>query len=651
MEELSSVRTRPDLLIPVGDETVAATRYEPTDVEGPVPSLVMHIPYHKDDQITYGAYDPTVRYLAGHGYEVVVSDVLGTGASSGRKDDSLTRAEAAESAAVVEWVAEQSWCDGSVGMFGKSYGGATCLKAAAERPRGLKAIVPIHAPHTGYRDTYEGGTFAMYGMGGHWTPLMQALQALPPTRRDEGRWSRVWRERLDGLADREPWLFTYLEHETHDEYWHGREIPVERIDVPTFAVSGWRDSYPATTVEFIESIDAPTRLLLGPWRHTMPHRGRETAIDFRRQVLEWFDYHLKGIENGADEHAPVAFWTETGGGGREEEGVWRERDRWPTDGDEAMSFAVAPDGLVRTGSYTEGVVDRHYDVDHTVGVDSFDVDAPPETTPDDVRSLCYETPTLDTPVEFTGTGSATVRIRAESPDPIVAVRVIDVSPDGDGTLVTRGILRAKCRDGFQETSDLEAGEEYELDVPLKPTSHLFEKGHRIRVAISGAMFPVALPTRNGDAFALVSTPEAPTCVSISGKTHGAGGPAFPEAFEMSGPDEAVPPTPESVTDSDSTWSVTRHRHDDAVTVATTARSTIDLPHADRMTYAQEIEASVEADDASSASVARTTEITVEYPTETVVVEASSRAARDQSTATTVVTVDGERVFERTWTRP
>lgn len=652
MAELSAIARHPDLLIPVGGETVAATRYEPTDVKGPVPALVMHIPYHKDDQITFGAYDPLVHYLARHGYEVVVSDVLGTGASSGRKDDSLTTAEAAESAAVVEWVADRSWCDGSVGMFGKSYGGATCLKAAAERPDGLEAIVPIHAPYTGYRDTYEGGVFALYGMGGHWTPLMQALQALPPTRRDDdGRWADIWRERLDGLASREPWLFTYLEHETADEYWRERGIPVERIEVPTLAVSGWRDSYPATTVEFVETIDAPTRLLLGPWRHTMPHRGRETAIDFRQQVCEWFDHHLKGVENSATDYIPVEFWTETSGGGREDDGVWRGCEAWPTADDGAMSFAVTPDGLVRGRAYEEGMVECRYDVDHTVGVDSFDVDAPPETTLDDVRSLCYETDSLETPVEFTGTGTATVRIQAESPDPVVVVRIVDVSPDGRGTLVTRGVLRAGCRDGFEEVDELDSGEEYELEIPLKPTSHLFEQGHRIRVAVSGAMFPAVLPTRDGDAFTLVSTPETPTAISVPGTDYDTTDPDFPDAFEMADPTEVVSPTPEAVTDSDASWSVTRERHDDAATVETTARSTIDLPHADRMTYAEEIEASVTADAALSASVERTTEMVVEYPTETVVVEASSRASRDQATATTVVTVDSERVFERTWTRP
>jgi len=69
----SNIRRHTDLEIPVEGETVAATRYEPVEVEGPLPALLMYVPYPKDDMITYGGYDPLNRYLSRNGYEVAVA--------------------------------------------------------------------------------------------------------------------------------------------------------------------------------------------------------------------------------------------------------------------------------------------------------------------------------------------------------------------------------------------------------------------------------------------------------------------------------------------------------------------------------------------------------------------------------------------------
>ncbi len=460
------IKRDPDLRISVGSDTVAATRYHMGDGDAK-PTLLMYVPYRKDDFITYGAYQPLVEYLAGNGYDVVVADMVGTGASTGSKMDWVEPGEGREAAQIVEWIADRDWCSGRVGMFGKSYGGITTLRGAVERPEALEAIVPIHAPYSGYQDTYVGGAFALYGMGGHWTPLMQALQAAPPSRRDkDGRWAEVWHERLDDLSEIRPSLFQYLDHDYEDEYWRGREIPVDRIDVPTLAVSGWRDSYPHTTIRYFEQLDAPKHLFLGPWRHTMPHRGREAAIDFRRIVREWFDRHLKDDGETALEDGAITYWTEARGGGVPDEGVWRQRTNWPSStANESMSsdifsFQLALSGLVDADTSSWEGVDREYESDYTVGMDSFDAGIPADTTPDDVRSMTFETERLDAPIELTGSGTATLRITPTSTDPQVSVRVTDVAPNGSATLVTRGQLRLTHRDGHEEPTEVAPRNEY-----------------------------------------------------------------------------------------------------------------------------------------------------------------------------------------------
>jgi len=296
-EEYNQVSSYSGLRIPVKNDTVAATRFEPRDADAQLPALLMYIPYHADDYVTYGAYNSLIKYLAAGGYQVIVADMVGTGASSGHKSQAFESAEGQEGAEIIEWLAERDWCNGKVGMFGKSYGGITSLKAAAKQPDPLETIVTIHAPYLGFRDYYMGGEFSLYGMGGHWTPLMQALQAKPPGSRDtDHHWADIWQTRIQNLRNDTPWLFDFLEHDTNDPFWEEMNISAEKINIPTFAVSGWRDGYPHTTMEYVEKINADTRVILGPWRHIMPHRGREVAINFRQQVLEWFDYHIKEVD-------------------------------------------------------------------------------------------------------------------------------------------------------------------------------------------------------------------------------------------------------------------------------------------------------------------------------------------------------------------
>ena len=646
-----------DLLIPVGSETVAAIRYEPLDGSNEHPALLMYGPYHKDDLITFGGYDPLVRYLAAYGYEVVVADMVGTGASSGLIEEMFPYREATEAVALVEWLAKQEWSTGRVGMFGKSYGGITALYAAAERPEALDAIVPILTPYTGYRNGYlSGGLFELFGIGGDWLPLMQALDVKPPSRRDvDGRWADVWRERLETVRERRPWLFQFRDHESKDEYWADKDIDVGRIETPTFAVGGWRDGYTIETVEFFEAIDAPKHLLFGPWRHTMPHRGRESAIDFRPRIVEWFDCYLKDEEFRTTSWPNVAYWTERDGGGEKGAGVWRGRDEWPTVGtsEEEVSLVLAPNRLMPPGEFEDGSVEAECVYDATVGMNSADdlvgvADARPmDTHDDDVRSLTFDTDPLDRAMELTGSGSATIRFRPTTSDPTIVVRVVDVDPQGVGRLVTRGHLRTSYRNGPTEPVDLTPGEEYEVEVPFKPKSHVFEAGHRIRVSISGAYFPLALSTPGDGPYTVRSDPESPSTVRFPGREHESV--AFDNTIEMGDPDRSIPVTAPAIGNESGSWIVERDRLAGTATVTSSVGYDVELPHAEGMRFEQVIEATVGAEDPTSTVLTSHTALLISYPTEEVAVEATTRITCETVQMRTTVTADDHVAFDETWT--
>ena len=684
----SELKRHDDLTIPVGVESVAATRYEPTAYDGPLPVVLMAIPYRKDDRITYGSYFPSLSYIARRGYEVVVADLIGTGASTGTKSVGFDDV-GEEVATVVEWLARQEWCTGDVGMYGKSYGALTQLQAAARDPPSLKAIVPVEISASMFEMIWPGGVFDSLRIP-TWSTQMHAFQALPPSRRDnDGEWAAIWERRLDDLREETPWLFQQWSHDERDDYWNRQEVAVENVAVPALVVGGYRDIHTSQIVDYFDAIDAPKRLLLGPWRHTIPHRGRESAIDFRNQVVEWFDHFLKEEDNGATDWPTVTYWTERDGGWQVGGGVWRGAERWPgivageepsdaeknvshvesnsdagerdTAGDsknasnkEHLSFVVSPTGLSQAESFTEGKVDRKSEFDATVGMRTLQrIGASAttgwDTTEDDNRSLSVQTDPLDHPVEFTGDGIARLHLRATTPDPVVVVRVNDVAPDGTATAVTGGHVRVSHRNG-QSGGGLDADEEALVEVPLAPRSHVFECGHCVRLSIASAGFPRTFATPEHGLFRLHSTPDAPSMLTFTGRAHEDTALTFDDTVVMQPPDESVPVVSEHIVASDGASTFARDPTEDTATFSSSGSSQISLPEDVTLQVDHDIEASVAANDPASAYVRNNVDLALDYGTERVNVHTTSRLTHHIALVETMVTIDGQRLFDETWRR-
>ena len=135
---------------------LAATLFLP-DVEGKVPALLEARPYRKDDCSPGHAVYRRLRDEGG--FAVVRLDVRGTGSSEGIAEDEYSFQERRDLVAVLDWIAKQSWCTGSIGMWGSSYSGFNSLQIAAERPRPLKGICALFAADDRYTDDvhYQGG--------------------------------------------------------------------------------------------------------------------------------------------------------------------------------------------------------------------------------------------------------------------------------------------------------------------------------------------------------------------------------------------------------------------------------------------------------------------------------------------------------------
>ena len=288
------------LWIPMPDGTRLAARvWLPEDTAThPVPVILEYIPYRRRDGTRLGD-DLTHPWLAARGYACVRLDVRGTGDSDGVIWDEYTVQEQEDAAEAIAWLAAQSWCSGSVGMMGISWGGFNALQVAARRPPALKAIVTICSTDDRYADDmhYMGGGLLTGNL--EWGSFFFTLMGLPPDPAIVGeQWRVRWLERLEAAH---PVFVDWMEHPWRDDYWRHGSIceDFSAITCPVLAVGGWADGYSNTIFRLLQGLHSPCRGIIGPWGHKYPHVGVPgPAIGFLTESLRWWDQWLKGEERG-----------------------------------------------------------------------------------------------------------------------------------------------------------------------------------------------------------------------------------------------------------------------------------------------------------------------------------------------------------------
>jgi predicted acyl esterase len=312
---------------------LAATMYLP-ETTPPWPAVLEALPYRKDDVTSYDT--PEYRRVRDEGgYAVCRLDLRGTGSSEGLATDEYAPYEQEDLCEVIQWLADQDWCTGSVGMYGTSYSGFNAIQVAMKRPPALKAIVAIYATDDRYTDDvhYGGGVRRALDIADY-PHYMVAMNALPPVPSVFGpEWRTLWQERVEKL---EPWLLRWLEEQLDSGYWrHGSLRPhYDAIECATMIIGGWADGYRNATFRVFEKLQCPKRLLLGPWAHMSTETSLPGPhIDLVPEMIRWWDRWLKKSPNGSDEEPPIAVFvrrsTKPAGDLKEIRGEWRWESGWP----------------------------------------------------------------------------------------------------------------------------------------------------------------------------------------------------------------------------------------------------------------------------------------------------------------------------------
>ncbi|MFT7678304.1 MAG: putative CocE/NonD family hydrolase [Planctomycetota bacterium] len=507
-----------------------------------LPVVWTHSRYHRSPQTLIEKFNPgasieidssvdvdaSLQRLVKHGYVVCAVGVRGSGASFGRFEGLFSESETKDAEEIINWLAEQPWSDGNVGMYGGSYLGITQFMAASVKPAALKAIIPDVAAFDMYDLVYPGGVMRA-DMIEHWDWLTDQLDMewiAPAVDGDEG--GLLLKEAVAGHAQNWQVLDGYRSAPFRDDKvpgldWstHGPSgvlAEVQAAAVPCYHWGAFYDCFAMDTCLMFANYRGPQHMVMAPWAHAgMPEmiyqveRGRLTTIERHR----WFDRYLKGIPNGIDEQPRVQYAV------TEKPGTWHwmSAESWPPKGLDSkyLWFAGGQSGTLE--SVNDGVL-ANSPPHELAAFDVYEIDASTTTgtstrwdnavgaTPrmsyadlgsNDAKCLTYTSAPLDEALTVVGHPIVTLHVTAEAGDADFVVLLEEVHADGFVEYVSEGVLRASNRQlmdapyenlglPWQRCAEsdgvpLPAGVPAALLLDLQPLANEFDAGSRIRVVI------------------------------------------------------------------------------------------------------------------------------------------------------------------------
>jgi uncharacterized protein len=492
---------------------------------GKYPTLVTRTPYGVQRD---GGHETLVKF-AQHGYAVITVDVRGRYESEGKWDP--FRNEGKDGYDIIEWAAVQPFSNGKVATNGGSYVGHNQWATASLHPPHLVAAFPVLASTNIYANWITmGGAFRLsfnYGWGvvrmpnrimlpqyWHTENYMpenfkydNILMHLPLNDADvvnEGSAVQHYRD--------------WLNHESYDSYWKAisDEEHFGEINVPVHTLGGWFDIFLMGTINGYVGMKnhgatpearAGARMIIGPWGHgsTQSYGGVDFTpvafIDMFETQLRFYDFYLKGIQNGLDQEKPVQIFYMGAN-------KWHGETDWPIPGTEYRDLYLNSEGSANS---VRGNGTLSFSKPEKGNSDTYRYD-PNSPVPTTGGNNCCGTPTAAGPVDqrplerredvlvYTGeylkdplTIAGPVRIKlyasTDGPDTDWMIKLIDVYPDGNAMPISEGILRARFREGLDKMKLLTPNQTYEYDIELTGTANVFKPGHRIRVDITSSDFP------------------------------------------------------------------------------------------------------------------------------------------------------------------
>lgn len=460
--------------------------------------------------------------FAHYGYAIVSQDTRGRELSEGEWQPIINERDDGDD--TLNWIAQQEWSDGSVGMIGPSYLSIVQWQVAASGNKHLKAMISMVTGGVPMFDfPHRAGVLSPGTMA--WTYSMRNRH-FDPNSMERDDWDDLLKLRpvgqipQKGLGEPIEHWDEWMKHEYYDGYWHKGNFLMEqhKIDYPVLYVTGWYDDVGPGSMQAWDMMKrngrANQHLVCGAWKHKMNvsrdihgnYYGADSVrYDMFWRYLRWYDHFLKGIENGVENEPPVLYFTIG-------ENKWHEASQWPPAERADTELYLSSGGNAATSS---GDGKASFEMSLTQGTDHFtydpldpapfliDVSENECLVPENYRDvecrkdvLVYTSEPLKEAVTIAGEPTAILYASSSARDTDWVVRLTDVDPEGNSIRMSDGIIRARFRKSFIEPKLLIPGEVVRYEIPMTWISNRFEVGHRIRVEITSGADNSVFPNSN-----------------------------------------------------------------------------------------------------------------------------------------------------------
>ena len=484
---------------------LAATYYRPTAKTAgeKFPVIMEMVPYRKDDFFALGDYEYGA-YFAKRGYIVARIDVRGTGGSTGPIPPSeYSQAEISDAEELIGQLAQKSWSNGKVGMYGISWSAFNALMVAHRKPPALKAIIAAHgSTDLFYNDVHYIDGALHIDSYAHQIDTDNSMPQSPDYRIDEAYFQNRF--------DQEPWLFTWLRQQQDGEFWRKESTQLKPpLEVPAYLIGGLLDGYRDFVMDVSRTAKAPVMAEIGPWNHAWPEYGEPGPnYEWRQRALRWWDHWLKDIDNGILKEPRWTVFMRTGHPPATDlpvvPGYWRCDQQGPNSSTPQRFYPQTAQQLGRTASTQEAVQTLPYRAGAGMAAGGWWGEQTGDMAADDAHSLVYDSAPLTEAMEIMGMPKVLLRVAADAPFYQWSVRLEDVAPDGKVALVSGATINPSQRVSRLAPQALTPGVPTALTTAIHFTTWRFKPGHRIRLAVSNAQFPMIWPSPTAGTTSLFS---------------------------------------------------------------------------------------------------------------------------------------------------
>ena len=528
LSDLENLLVDPTTLDPALSQPVSKTRNQTTRIKmrdgvelaadlfipeggGRYPTILVRTPYGRERMSTAEG-----DWWATRGYVYIAQDVRGRNDSAGEWNPFAN--ERKDGFDTIEWIANQPWSDGKVGMIGGSYLGWVQWAAAVEAHPALKCIVPqVSPPDPFFNFPYDHGIPMLYSAL-IWLDFVKEKKTppLPSVIKDVEKLSALPLPRVDDetIGRNIPFYDRWLQNETPSSFGSANFMPrMNRIHIPILHISGWWDTDGIGTKlnwERMRSLKHKDQwLIYGPWTHLFNTSSRvgdvdygpDAVLDLDSIYLRWFDQWLKGkAVNWLDQPKVRVFVT----GANE----WRALDDWPDSRSKETRLYLSSTSPANGGGSKGELIEqppRDQEPDRYT-YNPAGVEVPKELTKiSDVRTtlstaveiqegdqdvLVYKTAPLSRQLEIGGPIVLDLHFSTSAKDTDFFAYLVDVDETGAMRMIGKsGKIRARYLNGWNRPALLESGKVYRASISLWDTAHQFKKGHRLGLVIQSQMFP------------------------------------------------------------------------------------------------------------------------------------------------------------------